>query len=643
MQSSGQPNSEHSPPARAGAVALGAPSASLPAWVPPWPLVASFAVIACAFVGLFHFFLMQQGRISWGSADWQHAYFVPLISLYMLWQWRDRIMALRPMLFWPGLIPLVLSVPCYLLFQIGALSNHMGQGIAMLLGLFGVLLLLLGPRMIQPLFLPLAFLVFGITVSEMIMIEITFRLQGLAAHGGYVVLNLIGIATDIDGHTLKVTDPKSGAVIPLNIAEACSGMRMLIAFLALGVAVALVGLRHWWQRIALISAGVPVALVMNILRVAVLGVLSMSNPNWAKGQAHMFIGFVLLIGAFLLFLAIAWVLQKVVNEDDASLQAAALKAARKQPKGKAPVAAGPVFAWPSVDWSVLRGKGFVAAVSVLVISAISISTVIASLGINLKKLPIQAPGDRKVAAVPKETENWAQVGQDAVLSEEMLEELGTHNYLTRVYLQKATDKNKGQPRAAVDLHLTYYTGMIDTVPHVPERCMTGAGFVMAASPRTIPVPLDRARWIVDEDASKIAGTTIYSARTGPYSDLPTRIRLPRGIENLEMSFSSFAGADGGASHAAYFFMANGGWTASARDVRVLAFDLKADYAYFLKVQISSSTVTSAEELARLGGSLLSELMPEIARTAPDWIEVQRGDYPADNPKKLARSNGGATP
>ena len=607
------------------------------AWglVPPWPVVAVVGLVGLAFIGLFHFVLIQQGRLSWGNADWQHSFVVPVISLYMLWQWRQKILSLRPMLFWPGLIPLLLSVPCYLLFQVGAFSNHMGQGISMLLGLFGVLLLLLGPRMIQPVFLPLAFLAFGITVSEMIMIEITFRLQGLAAHGGYVVLNLLGVVTDIDGHTLRVTHPRTGVVIPLNIAEACSGMRMLIAFLALGVAVALVGLKHWWQRIALIASGVPVALVMNIVRVAVLGLLSLQNPEWARGQAHMFIGFVLLVGAFMLFLGLAWVLQKVVNEDDASVSAKALADKGSKATAKAPAdKPSSAVAWPAVGWSVLRQPGVLAVLVVLVFSAVSIGGAIAALGINLRKLPIQAAGDRKVAAIVRETENWVQVGQDEVLSEEMLEELGTHNYLTRTYIQRSADKTRSGGPAVVNLHLTYYTGMIDTVPHVPERCMTGAGFAMVSAPKVLAVPLQRSRWVLDEDASAVAGVPIYGARTGPYSDLPMRVRLPRGIEDLQMSFSSFAnGGGGGTTHAGYFFIANGGWTASAKDVRVLAFDLKADYAYFLKVQISSSSVASAEELAKLGGSLLSELLPEIARTTPDWIEVQRGAYPPDNPRK----------
>lgn len=608
-------------------------------WLPPAPTIGLILLLSTAFVALFHFFFIQQFRFSRDSADWQHAFFVPLISLYMVWQWRDRIFALRPTIFWPGLIPLLLSVPAYMLFQIGSLSNHMGQGFSMILGLFGLLLFLLGPRMIQPLFLPIAFLVFGVTISEMVMIQVTFRLQGIAAEGGYVLLNLVGITTDLKGHTLQVTHPKTGTLIPLNIAEACSGMRMLIAFMALGVAVALVGLKHWWQRIALILTGVPVALVMNILRVVVLGVLSLSNPEWAKGQAHMFIGMVLLFGAFIVFMGIAWALQKVVNEDDASVQAKLLKEqkaakARDRKAAASTVPAG--LPWPTAHWSMLTRPAFVTAVGLMLVSTVGSLVIINAVGLKLRKLPIHPVGDRQVAAVPTQTASWMQVGTDTVMSSEMIEELGTKNYVSRAYALRSGKSVPGASPAVLELHLAYYTGMIDTVPHVPDRCMTGAGFMMVEDAKVLPLNLDRSKWRVDDDATKVAGQTIYYMLSDPdRSDAPnTRCRLPRGIEDVQMRFTSFQAPSGGSAHAAYFFIANGGLTPSANDVRILAFNLKAEYAYFLKVQVSSNGVTSSEQLAALSSSLLGELIPEISRVVPDWIEVQRGEYPADNPRRV---------
>jgi exosortase len=615
-----------------------------------WPAVGMAALLGLVFIGVFHFFFVQQHRFSRDNADWSHAYFIPLISVYMLWRERAALAGLRPTVFWPGLVPLVLSIPTYSLFQIGSASNHMGQGAAMLLGLFGVLLLTLGPRVIQPIFLPLAFLGFGVTVSERIMIAVTFELQGMAAHGGWVLLNLLGVTTDLSGHTLQVQHPQTGAKIPLNIAEACSGMRMVIAFAALGVAVALVELKHWWQRIALFMCGVPVALAMNVVRVAVLGIGSLYNPELARGQAHMFIGFVLLALAFVVFMGISWVLNKTVSDEAAPVSVAAGKGAvsagkpggkapakgASKPAAKAPVKSGGVagLAWPwaGVTWNSMRSPGFVTAVAVLGVSAVGLNAVIAALGLQLVKKPIYAEGGRQVSAVQRETASWVAVGNDAQMPEEMIEELGTKNYLSRVYRQKDSAVAAGKRPIAMELHLAYYTGMIDTVPHVPERCLTGAGFLLVDSAETLPVKLSTAGWTLDEEASELATELDRDGRPQRVLTAWTRlrdarVRLPRNIEDLEMRFSSFQSPEGGKQHAAYFFMANGGWTSSAEGIRLLAFKLDDVYAYYLKVQVTSSMVGSSEELAEAARSLLSELLPDIARSKPDWTEVQRGVYP----------------
>jgi len=99
-----------------------------------------------------------------------------------------------------------------------------------------------------------------------------------------------------------------------------------------------------------------------------------------------------------------------------------------------------------------------------------------------------------------------------------------------------------------------------------------------------------------------------------------------------MRFSTFKDRGDQQTVAGYFFMANGGFTPSPEGVRVLAFKLQDDYAYYLKVQVTTGGV-DAEEAARLSASLVGELIAEIARCAPDWVEVESGNYPPDNPRK----------
>jgi exosortase/archaeosortase family protein len=89
-------------------------------------------------------------------------------------------------------------------------------------------------------------------------------------------------------------------------------MRMLVAFLALGVAMAYVTLPTLWQRILLVALGVPVAIFVNMLRVTTLGILGMINTEFTAGEFHHFIGLIWLVPAFLLYMLILWVLSNLV-------------------------------------------------------------------------------------------------------------------------------------------------------------------------------------------------------------------------------------------------------------------------------------------------------------------------------------------
>jgi exosortase len=279
----------------------------LEAWV-------KLGLLAAAFIALFYRWFLAQAQHSAGSMeDWGHSFVIPLIGGYMVWQHRRQILLTPPTTFWPGLAPMLLGVVCYLFFIVGV-ANHMLQGFAMLLTLAGMSLLLMGPGLFRYVFLPISYLVFMITIAEQVMIKLTFQLQQVAAIGAWMVLKLIslvgGFMVDISGNTLEVGGNK------LNVAEACSGMRMVIAFVALGAAVALFSCRHWWQRTALILLAAPVAVFNNILRVATLGLLSLKWPTLTVGQAHMFIGTLLLVLGLGIFMGIVWALNRIVVEPE---------------------------------------------------------------------------------------------------------------------------------------------------------------------------------------------------------------------------------------------------------------------------------------------------------------------------------------
>lgn len=282
---------------------------------------------------------------------------------------------------------------------------------------------------------------------------------------------------------------------------------------------------------------------------------------------------------------------------------------------------------------------FIAGFATLSISAILLGGIIGAMKLHLKKLPIEAPDGIKLhtlpASFPSGAPRWEQVGSDEIASAEAAAELGTDNYLTRRYrrLAGAGSGEAGAPMV-VQMHIAYYTGMIDTVPHVPERCMVGGGMEYAGATESVPIPLDFTRLTVDPDAPRDdMGRPVWMGRS---REVYRRVRLPRGIEALQLRCTPFQ--DQGAKvkvYAGYFFIANGGVVSSANDVRLLAFKLRDDYAYYTKVQFLCSTVSSAQELAAVVADMLDDLFPEIMRRTPDWIEVQSGRYPPGNERGTA--------
>ncbi len=284
-------------------------------------------------------------------------------------------------------------------------------------------------------------------------------------------------------------------------------------------------------------------------------------------------------------------------------------------------------------WKRLASPAFVAAVAMLVASGVGLRAAAKAMGAHLVKLRIDPPDGLAFHTLPKEANGWQYVpsAADQPLSAEVLEELGTSNYLSRVYMKKF-----GEREIYIELHCAYYTGMVDTVPHVPERCFVGGGMSIVSAPEEVPVALDMDRYVVEKDID----TDVHGVVRSGFAGL-RQVRMPVGIESLRMMVTRFRdGASNRETFSGYFFIANGGTAPSADDVRLLAFKLKDDYAYYAKVQFTSAYVTSSEELADMAADFLDGMLPEIVRRTPDWVEVVEGRYPADNPRR-ARAPGGA--
>jgi exosortase len=638
---------------------------------------------------------------SW-NADWSHIIVVPFISVFCVYLKREELAATpRRICFW-GLPILLVGLFSYV-FWLSPGRNNMLQGYSMILGLFGLVLFLLGPGMMRYLWFPILYLVLAVKVSDRWWEAIAFRLQDIASVGAGISLQFFTLLFDFEitrrGSNLDLTYMQGGVPVTntLNVAEACSGLRSLMAFVALGVALAFLWERAWWHRTIMILMAVPIAVAVNIGRVTALGLLYLVNEEYAKGDFHTMIGMFMLVPAALLFLLLGWVLDKVVIKDEKVVEAERRARAAELEAGRAAVERERLEA-PAVSVEKTVQAGIIAAVagagialvagsvyllmlmmgspslgirgvlglamntglrmSVLLIPGALIATGLAYLtwrglgsmrqrgahphGIAVAmiagllttvfaghsvattisgeifiKLPV--PLRHSLILIPDQIGTWK--GEDEPpLPPEIIEALGTDRYLSRIYEDHGWPE--GQPGRFARLHVAYYTGTMDTVPHVPDRCFVAGGIAGEATGlRTIRVTGD---YVPDPVHGGYKHPVI--ARQG--SGLFPFARVPQ--TEFETTYFTFRDPRSQRrENVLYFFVANGKFLPTPDHVRASGFDPRDRYSYYCKIEVQLFGVSDLDLASQRAESLLSAVLPEIMACLPDWVEVTEGRWPPE--------------
>lgn len=291
--------------------------ASAAASLPAKPLGAE-TWIRLAVLGAL-FLLLHQSMLHWlayqwrENPNWSHGALLPLFSLYLLYcRWGElRRLDRRPC--WGGLALMVL----FLLAELAVLAlkpSHWPLGLAMIGMLLGLVMYLNGLAAMRLLWLPVAFLALAIPVPDSLYTPIAYRLQEVAAAGSVQLLQLFGVDIARKASQLSLFS-LSGQRCDLTVAEACSGMRLLMAFFALGVATAYLESRPIWQRLVLVAAALPIAVVCNVLRVSITcSMYYIDKPELGKGVLHTFTGMLMLIPAFIMLWVLGWVLGRLFVE-----------------------------------------------------------------------------------------------------------------------------------------------------------------------------------------------------------------------------------------------------------------------------------------------------------------------------------------
>jgi exosortase len=287
----------------------------LPTW---WqylgPIGTAKVLLLVALLGWLYSAHLYRLLIYWMRPDWSHGFLIPLFSLYLIHAKRAELMAgEHPGSLWGALL-MLLSVLGY----VGSIVYKIGypQPLTIITMIAGLVLLLRGWRTLWVTLFPIGFLLLAIPPPERLYRAFTQPLQKAAAAIAALVLNTFPGA-DVERAGINIGFfMKGGRSGTFTVAGACSGMRSLMAFVALGLAMAYFTARPAWHRIAMAVLVVPVAVFCNILRVIITGGLQMYGyPDLAAGTPHTILGLLLFGLGFAIYLGALWVLDHLFSEE----------------------------------------------------------------------------------------------------------------------------------------------------------------------------------------------------------------------------------------------------------------------------------------------------------------------------------------
>jgi exosortase len=228
--------------------------------------------------------------------NFSHGFFVPAFSLFVLWQDRDRL-AREPRD--PSSWGLLIVVFALVVLVAGVLGAELFLSrVSLLLLIAGLVIFLRGWHWFRAVLFPWAFLFLMIPIPEIVFSQITFPLQILASKVAALLLPLLSVPVLREGNVINLP------AMPLEVVEACSGIRSLLSLVTLAIIYGYLVETRTWVRVVLALAAIPIAVAANSLRIVGTGLLVQYwDPDKAEGFFHTFSGWLIFVVALaMLFL-----------------------------------------------------------------------------------------------------------------------------------------------------------------------------------------------------------------------------------------------------------------------------------------------------------------------------------------------------
>jgi exosortase len=269
-------------------IAQAAPlSERLPEPVPrqfPWQ-----PVVLAALVGWLYFPILSRLVAQWwNDPNFSHGFFVPLFSLFVLWQDRSRLEEISRC---PSNWGLMITALGLVVLVVGVLGAELFLSrFSLLLVIAGLVIFFRGWEFFRAILFPWALLLLMIPIPAIIFNQITFPLQILASKAAAFALPLAGVPVLREGNVINLP------AMPLEVAQACSGIRSLLSLGTLAIIYGYLMESRNSVRTLLALASIPIAVAANSLRIIGTGLLVQYwDPDKAEGFFHAFSGWLIFV------------------------------------------------------------------------------------------------------------------------------------------------------------------------------------------------------------------------------------------------------------------------------------------------------------------------------------------------------------
>lgn len=247
----------------------------------------------------------------WSDPNFSHGFLVPIFAGFVLWQKREMLASVRQKPSAWGLPVIVLAL---LMLVVGSFGAELFLSrVSLIVLAAGMVVFFLGWAMFVAVLFPLLILLLMVPIPAIVFSQITFPLQILASKLAAWFLPIIGVPVLREGNIINLPS------MPLEVAQACSGIRSLMSLTTLAIIYGYLLESRISLRVVLAVASFPIAVAANAFRIVGTGlIVQYWDPEKAEGFFHLFSGWLVFVVSLLMLFGLHRLLRWTGRKQEAA-------------------------------------------------------------------------------------------------------------------------------------------------------------------------------------------------------------------------------------------------------------------------------------------------------------------------------------